>query len=117
MLAHTDRNPDPGLHADLIVRGACLVYDTIGRIKYRPDSVVLDLIEHMASAGKLDHLCLGTDIGRKSALTAYGGGPGMDVLGREFIPRLQRRIGPDGVNIILQQAPRRFLTWSDPDQA
>jgi phosphotriesterase-related protein len=116
MLAHTDRNPDPELHVDLIARGACLVYDTIGRIKYRPDSVVLDLIEHIANAGKLDHLCLGTDIGRKSTFTAYGGGPGMDVLGREFIPRLQRRIGPDGVNIILQQAPQRFLTWTDPGQ-
>jgi hypothetical protein len=41
----------------------------------------------------------------------------MDVLGREFIPRLQHRIGPDGVNTILQQAPQRFLTWTDPGQA
>jgi 5-phospho-D-xylono-1,4-lactonase len=112
MLAHTDRNPDPELHMDLIAPGARLVYDTIGRIKYRPESVVLDLIEHIANAGKLDHLCFGTDVGRRSTFTAYGGGPGMDVLGREFTPRLQRRIGPDGVNVMLQQTPQTFLSWS-----
>ncbi len=117
MLAHLDRNPDPELHVDLMARGARLVYDTIGRIKYRPESVVFDLIEHIADAGKLDHLCLGTDIGRKSTFTAYGGGPGMDVLGREFIPRLRRRIGPGGVDLILQQTPQTFLTWSDIYQA
>ena len=116
MLAHTDRNPDPQLHIDLIARGARLVYDTIGRIKYRPDSLILDLIEYIANAGKLDHLCLGTDIGRRSTFTAYGGGPGMDVLGREFIPRLRHRIGDDGVSMILRQAPQRFLAWGEPDQ-
>lgn len=71
----------------------------------------------MASIGKLDHLCRGTDVGRKSTLTAYGGGPGMDVLGREFIPRLGQRIGHDGVNIILKRAPQKFLTWSAPRRA
>lgn len=114
MLAHTDRNPDPELHLDLIARGTRLVYDTIGRIKYRPDSVVLDLIEHIAAAGKLDRICLGTDIGRKSTFSAYGGGPGMDVLGREFIPRLQRRIGQDGVTAMLQGAPQAFLARAAP---
>ena len=79
--------------------------------------MVLDLIERIASDGKLDHLCLGTDIGRRSTFTAYGGGPGMDVLGREFIPRLRRRIGLDAVNVILQQTPQAFLTWSDPEQS
>ncbi|MEV0634067.1 aryldialkylphosphatase [Streptomyces sp. NPDC050619] len=109
LLAHTDRNPDPELHLDLIARGAHLVYDTIGRIKYRPDSVVLDLIEHMAEAGKLGHICLGTDVGRKSSLSAYGGGPGMDVLGRDFVPRLRRRLGAAAVDTVLRDAPQSLL--------
>jgi phosphotriesterase-related protein len=114
MLAHTDRNVDAELHIDLIDRGAYLVYDTIGRIKYRPESTVLDLIEQLAAADKLDHLCLGTDVGRRSTLSAYGGGPGMDVLGREFLPRLRRRIGPEGVTTVLRRAPQTFLAKSDP---
>ena len=109
MLAHTDRNPDPELHLELIARGAYLVYDTVGRIKYRPDSQLLDLIDQIAEADGLDHLCLGTDIGRRSTFSAYGGGPGMDVLGHEFIPRLRHRIGDDGVATVLQKSPQAFL--------
>ena len=44
-LAHLDRNPDVELHAEIASRGVYLEYDTIGRTKYHPDSVVLDLIE------------------------------------------------------------------------
>ncbi|WP_159054740.1 phosphotriesterase family protein [Streptomyces dysideae] len=106
LLAHTDRNSDPELHLDLIARGAYLVYDRIGRIKYRPDSVVPDLIEHMAEAGKLGQIRLGTDAGRKSSLISYGGGPGIDVLGRDFVPRLRRRLGHEAVETVLRHAPR-----------
>ena len=45
VLAHLDRNPDPGLHRELAAAGAWLCYDRIGRIKYGPDSEILDLIE------------------------------------------------------------------------
>lgn len=34
MLAHMDRNLDPGLHAEIASRGAFLGYDTMGRTKY-----------------------------------------------------------------------------------
>ena len=44
-LAHMDRNPDRELHAEIAARGVTLEYDTIGRTKYHPDSVLLDLIE------------------------------------------------------------------------
>ncbi|GCE02226.1 phosphotriesterase family protein [Embleya hyalina] len=110
LLAHTDRNPDPELHLDLIARGAHLVYDTIGRIKYRPDAVVLDLLETIAAHDGLDHVCLGTDVGRRSMLTSYGGGPGMDVLGRDFVPRLRRRLGDEAVRTVLETTPQRLLT-------
>jgi phosphotriesterase-related protein len=105
LLAHTDRNPDLGLHRELAARGAYLVYDTVGRIKYGPDSRILDLIEGMASAGLAGRVCLGTDVGRRSMLRAYGGGPGMDVLCRSFAPRLEQRLGRDVVDLVLRDAP------------
>ena len=105
LLAHTDRNPDLGLHRELASRGAYLVYDTVGRIKYGPDSRILDLIEGMASAGLAGQVCLGTDVGRRSTLRAYGGGPGMDVLGRVFVPRLEDRMGREIVDLVLRGAP------------
>ena len=45
ILAHMDRNPDPARHLELLARGVFLVYDTIGRTKYFPDSVRVEVIE------------------------------------------------------------------------
>jgi phosphotriesterase-related protein len=114
LLAHMDRNPDPELHAELAERGAFLAYDTVGRIKYRPESALLDLLESMAGLGRLPSVCLGTDVGRRSMLRSYGGGPGMDVLGRELVPRLRRRLGEEAVRTVLVDAPARLLRLVDP---
>lgn len=108
-LAHLDRNPDPDLHAALAERGAYLLYDTVGRIKYRPDSDLVALIERLVAAGHADRLLLGTDVGRRTMLRAYGGGPGMDVLGREFLPRLRRRLGDGPVDRFTRDNPARLL--------
>ena len=105
LLAHIDRNPDPELHAALAARGAWLLYDTVGRIKYRPDSALVDLIESLAGAGHLDRILLGTDVGRRSMLRAYGGGPGMAVLGERFLPRLASRLGQSAVDTIMRVNP------------
>ena len=112
-LAHMDRNPDPGLHAELAGRGAYLLYDTVGRIKYRPDSDLLNLIEQLLHSGHTDRLLLGTDVGRRTMLRSYGGGPGMDVLGRDFLPRLRRHIGDEPVDRIARANPARFLATKD----
>jgi predicted metal-dependent phosphotriesterase family hydrolase len=109
MLAHLDRNPDCDIHCELVERGAVLVYDTVGRIKYRPESTLLDLIAQMVERGYGGNIALGTDVGRRTTMRAYGGGPGMDVLGREFLPRLQRRIGDTAVTTLLVDTPARFL--------
>jgi phosphotriesterase-related protein len=110
MLAHLDRNPDPDLHTELCDRGAHLVYDTVGRVKYRPESDLLALIETMVDRGHGDRLLVGADVGRRQSLVSYGGGPGMAVLGREFLPRLLRRLGQEAVDRILVSTPARLLT-------
>jgi predicted metal-dependent phosphotriesterase family hydrolase len=110
MLAHLDRNPDPDLHAELCERGAHLVYDTVGRVKYRPESDLLALIETMVDRGHGERILVGADVGRRQSLMSYGGGPGMAVLGREFIPRLLRRLGAAAVDQVLVTTPARLLT-------
>jgi 5-phospho-D-xylono-1,4-lactonase len=112
-LAHMDRNPDPGLHGELAQRGAYVLYDTVGRIKYRPDSDLVALVERLVDAGHSDRLLLGTDVGRRAMLRSYGGGPGMDVLGREFLPRLRHRIGEEPVDAITRANPARFLARAE----
>ncbi len=108
-LAHLDRNPDAELHAEIAARGVTLEYDTIGRTKYHPDSVVLDLIEAVAAAGHLDRIVLGLDLGLRDYLRAYEGGPGLRYLMTAFAPRLRRRLGDAGAERILVANPARFF--------
>lgn len=109
MLAHMDRNVDPALHGELAARGAFLGYDTIGRTKYHSDAVVLRLITDVAAGGHATKILLGTDVGRSSMLRAYDGGPGMDVLGRVFLPRLRADLGVPLEHELLVENPRRYL--------
>lgn len=107
ILAHLDRNPDPELHAEVAARGATLEYDTLGRTKYHPDSVVLDLIESMVAAGHGARILLGCDLGRRDSFRSHGGGPGMRHLMATFVPRLRRRIGDQATDAILVANPAR----------
>lgn len=109
-LAHMDRNPDWELHAEIAARGVTLQYDTMGRTKYHPDSVVLDLIAAVAAAGHLDRIVLGLDLGSRGYLRAYEGGPGLRYLMATFVPRLRRRLGDDATARILVANPARFYT-------
>ena len=113
ILAHLDRNPDLGLHVEIATRGVTLEYDTPGRIKYRPDSSLLELIEGMVLAGHLDRLALGLDLGRRDYHRAHGGGPGMRYLMTTFVPRLRRRIGDEAVERILVANPARAFALAD----
>lgn len=114
ILAHMDRNPDAELHGEIASRGVTLEYDTVGRIKYRPDSQLLDLIGAMVDAGHGDRIMLGMDLGRRDYLRAYGGGPGMRYLMDAFVPRLRRRIGDEATDAILVANPARVYAMAAP---
>jgi ADP-heptose:LPS heptosyltransferase len=92
-LAHMDRNPDPGLHAELAERGAFVMYDGAGKVKHHPDSLLIDLVAWMAEAGHAASVLLGGDVGRRGELRAYGGGPGIAHLFAVLVPRLRRALG------------------------
>jgi len=109
ILGHLDRNPDFELHAEIASRGVTLEYDTPGRIKYRPDSQLLDLIASMTEAGHGGRLLLGLDLGQRDYHRAYGGGPGLSYLMHVFAPRLRKRIGDAAVrNILVDNAAGAF---------
>ncbi len=84
-----DRNPDLRLHRRLAERGAFLQYDTPGRIKYQPETVVISLMRQMIDAGFGRNLLLGGDTARRSYWKVYGGSPGFDYLLAVFTPRLR----------------------------
>jgi predicted metal-dependent phosphotriesterase family hydrolase len=111
ILAHVDRNPDAGEHAETAAVGAWLQLDGPGRTKYWPDSTILGLIAELAERGHGDRLLLGGDTGRRSMLRAYGGGPGLDYVFARFKPRLERELGQELADQIFVANPARAFAF------
>jgi 5-phospho-D-xylono-1,4-lactonase len=112
VLAHIDRNLDPGLHAELTQAGAYLGYDGMARHREAPDSAILDCLEAVFVEGDPNRLLLGGDVARASRYRAYGGLPGLDYLPRRFVPRLERRLGEDAIELLTVTNPARLLALS-----
>jgi predicted metal-dependent phosphotriesterase family hydrolase len=112
VLAHVDRNPDAGEHAETAATGATLQLDGPGRTKYWPDSTILRLIADLADRGFADSLLLGGDTGRRGMLRAYGGGPGLDYVFARFKPRLERELGAALSERIFVANPARAFAWT-----
>jgi predicted metal-dependent phosphotriesterase family hydrolase len=111
ILAHVDRNPDAGEHAETAATGAWLQLDGPGRTKYWPDSTILALIADLAKRGHADRLLLGGDTGRRSMLRSYGGGPGLDYVFSRFKPRLERELGRELSDQIFVANPARAFAF------
>jgi 5-phospho-D-xylono-1,4-lactonase len=111
ILAHVDRNPDAGEHAETAAAGAWLQLDGPGRTKYWPDSTILALIADLAERCHADRLLVGGDTGRRSMLRAYGGGPGMDYVFARFKPRLERELGAELSEQIFVSNPARAFAF------
>lgn len=109
VFAHMDRNPDPGLHADLAAAGPYLGYDGMARTKYWPDSILIDCLIDVAERGGADRLLLGGDVARRSAFSSYGGLPGMAYLPSRFVPRLEQEAGAQLVEQLLIRNPARVF--------
>ena len=113
-LAHVDRNPDPGLHAELAALGAYLGYDGVARSRSWPDSVVLDCLLAAAERGAGQRILLGGDVARRSRYVAYGGMPGLAYLGTRFLPRVRAAASGELVETIMVDNPRQWLARFPP---
>ena len=109
VLAHMDRNLDPGLHASLVERGAWLGYDGAARHREAPDSALLECLARTVEAVGPGHVLVGGDVARASRYRAYGGLPGLDYLPARFLPRLRRELGDEVLHAVTVVNPAAFL--------
>lgn len=111
MLSHIDQNLDFGYLEEIARKGSYLCFDGPSKVKYAPDSARIEIIKRLCDAGFEDHIIVSGDMGRKSYLKAYGGGPGFDFLLRKFAPRMVREGIPQRVvDKFFVDNPHRYLS-------
>jgi predicted metal-dependent phosphotriesterase family hydrolase len=109
-VGHSDRNADPYYHLQLAARGAYVQFDGPGKVKYYPDSTRVALIKNLLEHGYGSQLLISGDMGRRSYLHAYGGGPGFRYILTKFVPRLRDEgIDQEHVDRIFIENPAHWL--------
>lgn len=111
-IGHLDRNPDPSYHLSILKTGVYIQFDGIGKVKYYPDSVRIDLIKNVLGHGYIDKLLISGDMGRKSYFKSYGGGPGFEFIIKRFVTRLiEESFSEEIVHKIFIDNPANWLQF------
>ncbi|WP_172327904.1 phosphotriesterase [Mangrovicoccus sp. HB161399] len=119
-IAHMDRNPDPWVHRKAAETGVFMCFDGISRVKYHPESVLIDCILKLVEAGHEDQIVVGGDIARRTMFAHYGkGGLGLGYILRSWVPRFAEEAGEAGfdgaalVEKFFVANPARAFSWSE----
>jgi 5-phospho-D-xylono-1,4-lactonase len=89
VLSHTDRNPDPAYHKEILSPGVMLEYDSAFRWAENDGNPTLALVLTMFAEGFGKQILLGMDAARREYWRSYGGSPGLRFLLHDFVPRLR----------------------------
>lgn len=96
-IAHVDRNPDPWVHRKAAETGVFMCFDGISRIKYHPESVLIDCILKLVARGHEKQIMIGGDIARRTMYRNYGeGGLGLGYILESWVPRFIEEAGEAG---------------------
>ncbi len=110
-LSHLDQNLDFWYLRQIADRGAFILFDGPSKVKYATDEARVTMLKRLVDAGFEDQILISGDMGRRSYLKAYGGGPGFEYLLGQFAPRLQAEGFTDAlVGKFFTANPQRFLT-------
>lgn len=88
-IAHLDQNLDFEYLKSIADRGATVMFDGPSKIKYAPDEQRILMLNRLIDAGHAARIMVSGDMGRRSYLKGYGGGPGFEYILKTFIPRLR----------------------------
>lgn len=118
-IAHVDRNPDPWVHRKAAETGVFMCFDGISRIKYHPESVLIDCILKLVARGHEKQIMIGGDIARRTMYRNYGeGGLGLGYILESWVPRFIEEAGEagfDGAKLIhtfMVENPQRAFAFT-----
>jgi predicted metal-dependent phosphotriesterase family hydrolase len=112
VISHLDQNLDYGYYQAIAERGATIMFDGPSKIKYAPDEQRILMLNRLIEAGFSDRIMISGDMGRRSYLKGYGGGPGFEYIIKQFIPRLKESGWDDKlVQRVFVENPARWLDF------
>lgn len=117
-IAHVDRNPDPWIHRKAAETGVYLCFDGVSRVKYHPESVLIDCILKLVARGHEKQIMIGGDIARRTMYRNYGeGGLGLGYILESWVPRFIEEAGEAGfdgrklIRTFMVENPKRAFAF------
>jgi predicted metal-dependent phosphotriesterase family hydrolase len=111
-IAHLDQNLDCEYLKSIADRGASVMFDGPSKIKYAPDEQRILMLNRLIEAGHAERIMVSGDMGRRSYLKGYGGGPGFEYILQKFIPRLRNNGWDDDlVEQVFVTNPAKWLDF------
>lgn len=116
IIGHIDRQSLAiGYFKLLASKGVYLGMDNIGKTKYYPDSLRIQILSELLALGYVKQILLSDDNGRQSYFAAYGGGPGLDYIPRVFVPMMREAgVGDEDIHQMTVINPRTTLSFDVP---
>lgn len=113
VIGHLDRRSLNFDYIKMIAKtGVYVQLDNIGKTKYYSDDLRIDVIKQLLLSGFTKQILISDDNGRKSYFKAYGGGPGLDNILTDFVPRMKEAgIAERDIDAILVQNPKAYLAF------
>lgn len=109
IIGHMDLSRNIETILSVLRRGVNVGFDTIGKLKYCPDTFRAEALKRIEKEGMLSQVVLSMDITRKSHLKCRGG-IGYTYLFETFLPLLQKNgFTQAQTDMLLEGNPRRIL--------
>jgi predicted metal-dependent phosphotriesterase family hydrolase len=109
IIGHCDENADIRQLLELLVRGAYIQFDVIGKEHWLLDATRVDLVLALVERGYAERILLSSDRARPSELKS-GGGIGYDHVLTAFVPALRDRgIDDQAIDLMVRSNPARAL--------
>ena len=112
-IGHVDRRSlGLGFILKLARTGVFVEFDNIGKFKYYPDSLRVEIIKELIKEGFVKQILLSDDNGRKSYFKSYGGARGLEYIPTGFVDLMKESgISDDDIHQMTVLNPRKLMAF------